>query len=54
MLKKIEERFLLWLVGWAKMIDGFISMISFGFFCPTLALKMVKHLVRWRNRNFPY
>lgn len=53
MIIKIKERFLMWLVGWAMLIDGIAVVLSVGFLSPVprLALIIAKYLARWRMKN---
>lgn len=51
MVTKIKERFLIWLVGWAILIDGIVGVLSIGLLRPTLALTATKYLARWRYKN---
>ena len=35
-------RFLIWLVGWATMLEGFVKVITFGKVNPWWSFKLVK------------
>lgn len=45
------EQFLKWMYSWAKFIDGFLGIITFGQISTSLPLKTAKKLARWRHNN---
>lgn len=48
---EIENQFRLWILGWTKLLDGILQIVTFGFFSPSITLKAAKSYARWLTRK---
>lgn len=45
------EQFLKWKCDWARMLDGFLGVISYSFIHTTFGLNEARNLARWRSKR---